>query len=83
MNAVEIVPGAALEKSLIHYYPPTIAVPVGTTVAWFNNDPEQPHTVTSGLPNASDSGVIFNSGLMPASINSFFQYTFNNAGNFV
>ncbi|MGC1928253.1 MAG: hypothetical protein WA667_04715 [Candidatus Nitrosopolaris sp.] len=81
--AVEIVPGAAQKTNLIHYYPPAIAVPVGTTVGWFNNDPEQPHTVTSGLPGASDSGALFNSGIMPATANSFFQYTFNRAGGFV
>jgi plastocyanin len=81
--AVSIVPGAAQKTSLFHYYPPAITVPVGTTIAWFNNDPEQPHTVTSGLPGASDSGAIFNSGLMPATANSFFQYTFNRAGGFV
>jgi plastocyanin len=81
--AVEIVPGAAQKSSLLHYYPPAIAVPVGTTIGWFNNDPEQPHTVTSGLPGATDSGAIFNSGVMPATANSFFQYTFNRAGDFV
>jgi plastocyanin len=81
--AVQIVPGAAQKTNLLHYYPPAIAVPVGTTVAWFNNDPEQPHTVTSGLPGTSDSGALFNSGIMPATANSFFQYTFNTAGDFV
>lgn len=81
--AVQIVPGAAQKTNLLHYYPPAIAVPVGTTVAWFNNDQEQPHTVTSGLPGASDSGALFNSGVMPATANSFFQYTFNRAGGFV
>jgi plastocyanin len=80
--AVEIVPGAAQKTNLIHYYPPAIAVPVGTTVGWFNNDPEQPHTVTSGLPGASDSGALFNSGVMPATAGSFFQYTFDRAGDF-
>ena len=81
--AVSIVPGAAQKTSLLHYYPPAITVPVGTTIAWFNNDPEQPHTVTSGLPGASNSGAIFNSGIMPATANSFFEYTFNKAGDFV
>lgn len=42
---------------------------------------EQPHTVTSGLPGASDSGALFNSGIMPATANSLFQYTFNRAGD--
>ena len=50
--AVSIVPGAAQKDSTYHYYPPKIAVPVGPTVAWFNNDVEQPHTVTSGEPEA-------------------------------
>lgn len=81
--AVSIVPGAAQRDSTYHYYPPKIAVPVGTTVAWFNNDVEQPHTVTSGEPNAQDEGSIFNSGIMPASANSFFQFTFNQPGEFL
>lgn len=80
--AVSIVPGASQKTNLIHYYPPLISVPIGTTVAWFNNDPGQPHTVTSGLPNATNSGAIFNSGIMPSTANSFFQYTFNKEGNF-
>jgi plastocyanin len=80
--AVSIIPGAAQKDSPYHYYPPAIAVPGGTTVAWFNNDLGQPHTVTSGNPGSSDSGRIFNSGIMPASANSFFEYTFGETGNF-
>jgi len=81
--AVSIVPGAAQKDSTYHYYPPKIAVPVGTTVAWFNNDVEQPHTVTSGEPGAPNEGSIFNSGIMSASANSFFQFTFTQAGEFL
>jgi len=81
--AVSIIPGAAQKESLYHYFPPQIAVPTSTTVGWFNNDYGQPHTVTSGLPGANDSGSIFNSGLMPATANSFFQYTFNQTEEFV
>jgi plastocyanin len=81
--AVSIVPGAAQKDSTYHYYPPKIAVPVGTTVAWFNNDVEQPHTVTSGEPGAPNQGSQFNSGLMPATANSFFQFTFTQAGEFL
>lgn len=80
---VSIVPGAAQRNSSYHYYPPAIAIPVGTIVAWFNNDFGQPHTVTSGMPGASDSGTVFNSGIMPATANSFFQYAFNKRGDFV
>lgn len=75
---VRIIPGAAFENSLFHYYPEDIAVPTGTTIAWFNDDPGQPHTVTSGTP--VDPSNIFNSGLMPYT--SSFQYTFDQAGTF-
>lgn len=81
--AVSIIPGAAQRDSPYHYYPPAINVPVGTTVVWFNNDFGQPHTVTSGLPNSSHIGDVFNSGIMPANANSFFQYTFYKSGNYV
>jgi plastocyanin len=81
--AVYIVPGAALKSNLIHYYPPAIAVPIGTTVAWFNNDPDQPHTVTSGSIGAPNSGALFNSGIMQSLNGVPFQYTFNSLGDFV
>ena len=78
--AISIIPGAAQKESVNHYYPPAVAIPTGTTIAWFNNDFGQPHTVTSGSPNASDIGTVFNSGVMPATANSFFQYTFDKSG---
>ncbi len=81
--AVSIIPGAAQRDSPNHYYPPAINVPVGTTVLWFNNDFGQPHTVTSGIPDSSHTGSLFNSGIMPATANSFFQYTFDKSGNYV
>ena len=81
--AVSIIPGAAQRDSPYHYYPPAIAVPTGTTIAWINNHMGQPHTVTSGSPSASDAGSVFNSGIMSATANSFFQYTFNKAGDFL
>jgi hypothetical protein len=75
---VRIIPGAAFEDSLFHYYPADVAVPIGTTIAWFNDDPGQPHTVTSGTPD--DPSNIFNSGVIPYT--SSFQYTFDEAGTF-
>ena len=69
--AVSIVPGAAQRDSTYHYFPPAIAVPVHTTVAWFNNDFGQPHTVTSGVPGSPNN--LFNSGLMPAPQTPFFS----------
>ncbi len=73
-----IIPGAAFKGSLFHYYPEDIAIPAGTTIAWFNDDPGQPHTVTSGTPDCHSN--IFNSGLM--AYNSFFHCTFDEAGTF-
>ena len=81
--AVSIVPGAAQKENTYHYYPPQIAVPIGTTVGWFNNDFGQPHTVTSGQPGAADKGYVFNSDIMPATANSFFQFTFSQPGEFL
>jgi plastocyanin len=81
--AVSIVPGAAQKDNTYHYFPPQIAVPISTTVAWFNNDFGQPHTVTSGEPNATDEGSVFNSGIMPATANSFFQFTFTKPGEYL
>ena len=81
--AVSIVPGAAQKENIYHYYPPQIAVPTGTTIAWFNNDFGQPHTVTSGQPGAADKGSVFNSGIMPATANSFFQFTFTQPGEYL
>lgn len=74
---VRIPPGAAQQDSPEHYYPPNIAIPAGTTIAWFNDDQGQPHTVTS-----DPTGSLFNSGIMPYT--SFFQYTFapNQGGEF-
>lgn len=76
-----IRPDAAFEGNLFHYYPEDIAVPAGTTVAWFNDDPDQLHTVTSGTPDGeANSGRVFNSGGIP--YGSFFQYTFDQEGTF-
>ena len=40
------------------------------------------HTVTSGFPGGSGVGSMFNSGLMPATANSFFLYRFDSPGDF-
>lgn len=80
--AVSIVPGAAQRESHHNYFHPTIAIPIYSTVAWFKNDFGQPHTVTSGIPGGSNVGAMFNSGLMPATANTFFQYRFDSPGDF-
>jgi plastocyanin len=78
--AVSIVPGASLKVTPFHYYPPNIAIPTDTTVAWLNLDVGQPHTVTSGQPGAADKGSVFNSGVMPAFPVRTFQFTFSQPG---
>ena len=80
--AVSIVPGASLKENIYHYYPPKIAIPIDTTVAWSNLDVGQPHTVTSGEPGSADSGSVFNSGVMPAFPVRSFEYTFTEAGEY-
>ena len=72
---IDITTGSGTSYKFQHFYPLNIAVPVDTTVAWFNADPEQIHTVTSSDPGASNSGKLFNSGIIPYS--SSFQYTFD------
>jgi plastocyanin len=74
------IPTGAYQAGADHYVPTNIAVPAGTTIAWFNDDPNQPHTVTSGIPNSNNSGTEFDSGVI--SEGAFFQHTFDDAGDF-
>ncbi len=78
---VDIVTDASKSDSPTHYFPQKIAIPSGTTIAWFNDDPAQPHTVTSGAANGTDSGKLFNSGIMPHT--SFFLQTFDAGGSYM
>ena len=75
---IDITTGSGTSYKFQHFYPLNIAVPIDTTIAWFNADPEQIHTVTSSDPGASNSGKLFNSGIIPYS--SSFQYTFDKPG---
>ena len=81
--AVSIVPGAAQKENIYHYYPPQIAVTTKTTVCWFNNDFGQHLTVTSGQLGTADKGSVFNSGIISATANSLFQFTFTQPGEFL
>jgi plastocyanin len=74
------IPAGAYQSGSEHYVPAHIAVPVGTTVAWFNDDPNQQHTVTSGTPGSAESGNPLDSGIIAEG--SFFQHTFDEAGEF-
>jgi plastocyanin len=75
---IDITTGSGISYKFQHFYPLNIAIPIGTTVAWFNDDPEQIHTVTSSAAGDSNSGKLFNSGIIPYS--SSFQYTFDQPG---
>jgi plastocyanin len=75
------IPAGAYQAGEEHYVPADIAIPVGTTIAWFNDDPNQQHTVTSGTPNSPESGNLFDSGVIAEG--AFFQYTFDAPGEFM
>jgi plastocyanin len=72
------IPAGASQNNGTGYVPKDIAIPTGTTIAWFNTDPGSIHTVTSGSSNSTDRGNEFNSGGIPYS--SFFMYTFEKPG---
>ena len=73
---IDITTCSGVNYKFQHFYPPNIAIPIGTTVEWFDDDPEQIHTVTSGAPGSSNP--IFNSGIMQYT--STLQYTFDQPG---
>jgi plastocyanin len=77
---VRIPPGATQEGG-VHYEPAGIAVPAGTTVVWVNDDPGQPHTVTSGMADSPEAQAQFHSGVIGAE--RFFSQTFNEPGEYV
>lgn len=77
---IDIPAGAASNDLGVNYYPDKVAIPSGTTIAWFNDDPGQIHTVTSGLPNSSNAGQEFNSGILP--FGSSFQLSFTGPGDY-
>ncbi|NWG37713.1 plastocyanin/azurin family copper-binding protein [Nitrososphaera sp.] len=77
---VRMPPGSYQEGADVYYDPTNIAVPAGTTVVWFNDDPNQIHTVTSGNPGDEDAGSVFDSSFM--NDGTFFQQTFNEAGEY-
>ena len=61
----------------IAFTPSTLTIGVGTSIKWTNKE-SITHTVTSGLPGASDG--IFNSGNLGNG--SIFSFTFNTKGTF-
>jgi len=66
------------------FTPNPLSVTPGTTVTWTNND-LMAHTVTSGKVSDSNSGSLFDSGLISGTTKTAdhtFQFTFANAGTY-
>jgi plastocyanin len=77
---VRIPPGAA-QGTTDHYVPANIAIPAGTTIVWFNDDPDQLHTITSGDLDDENAGSEFDSSVINEG--TFFQHTFDEAGEYM
>jgi nitrite reductase (NO-forming) len=78
-NEIDIAPGSSAPSNAKFYEPPTLTVPVGTTVTWKNSDSTL-HTVTSGSAETGVSGTEFDSSYMAGG--KTFQHTFSSAGTF-
>ena len=78
-NEVVITLGSSSPTNAKFFEPPTLNVPVGTTVTWKNSDSTL-HTVTSGSAESGTSGTIFDSSYLAAG--KTFQHTFSGAGTF-
>ena len=78
-NSVTISPGSSVPSNGKFFVPDTLTVSKGTTVTWTNGDSTL-HTVTSGSPEAGNSGSEFDSSYLAAG--KTFQHPFNTAGTF-
>ena len=78
-NSVTISPGSSVPSNGKSFVPDILTVPKGTTVTWTNGDSTL-HTVTSGSPEAGNSGSEFDSSYLAAG--KTFQHPFNTAGTF-
>jgi plastocyanin len=78
-DSVTISPGSSVPSNGKFFVPDTLTVSKGTTVSWTNGDSTL-HTVTSGSPEAGNSGTEFDSSYLAAG--KTFQHQFNTAGTF-
>ena len=78
-GSVTIAAGSSVPSNGKFYEPETLTVSKGTTVTWTNEDSTL-HTVTSGSPEAGNSGTEFDSSYLAAG--KTFQHQFNTAGTF-
>jgi plastocyanin len=78
-DSVTIAPGSSDPSNGKFFIPNTLTVSKGTTVTWINDDGTL-HTVTSGSPEAGNSGTEFDSSYLAAG--KTFQHQFNTPGTF-
>ena len=78
-DSVTISPGSSVPSNGKFFVPDTLTVSKGTTVSWTNGDSTL-HTVTSGSPEAGNSGTEFDSSYLAAG--KTFQHQFSTAGTF-
>ena len=65
------------------FTPATITVAAGDTVTWtVTKAIDEPHSVTSGKPGASDAGKVFDSGIKLTNNGDTFSYTFAAVGEY-
>lgn len=77
--SVEIAEGSSSPSSNKFFVPDNVTVGKGETVTWTNKDSTL-HTVTSGTPEGTDSGVDFDSSYMAGG--KKFRWTFDIPGTF-
>ncbi len=78
LNQVDVVIqyGAGLENSKKSFGPKVLSVTRGTTVVWANKDIIS-HSITSGVPDRADYGVLFDSGFPFISPKGTFEHKFD------
>jgi plastocyanin len=77
--SVSIVQGSSSPTVSKPYDPSQLTVKAGTSVIWTNND-STIHTVTSGLPEKGDVGMLFDSSLISPGMT--FVHVFDKQGTF-
>ena len=77
--SVSIVPGSSSPTTSKPYDASPLTVKAGTSVTWTNKDASI-HTVTSGLPEKGDVGMLFDSSLI--SPGDTFVHVFDKQGTF-
>jgi len=80
-----VVAAGPLDVSIVDtsFQPTDLTVHVGDTVTWtVTKAITDPHSVTSGTPGGTDSGKVFDSGIVLQNNGDSFPFTFTTAGTF-